>query len=296
MKGKIIRTVLATLIYTTVFAQTDTLPIRNKVVTADSLNIQMIEDQQPSSSDIYNFKPFVDIPLTVTGVGWSIYAFTKIYNKDTSTAAQILALNRNNIASYNRWGTKYYNPDDFTRSNYFFYGSMPLPFLFLLDKKVRKDFFKVTSLYLEAMGITGILYTGSVYVHDKYRPYAYNSNVPLSKRKRGGAKNSFYAGHVALVGTSTFFMAKVYADYHPDSKLKWIFYTGAGLATVATGYYRSRAGEHFLSDILIGIVQGTLTGILVPQLHKNKVIKNPNLSLVPYIGKEKGFALTYKFK
>ena len=73
------------------------------------------------------------------------------------------------------------------------------------------------------MSITGLLYTGSVYITNRYRPYVYSSESTIEQR--GGAKNSFYAGHVALVATSTFFMAKVYGDYHPDSKAKWVFYT-----------------------------------------------------------------------
>ena len=57
------------------------------------------------------------------------------------------------------------------------------------------------------MAVAGLLYTGSVYANDRYRPYAYNSTVDMSERTRGGAKNSFFAGHVPLAGTSTFFMA-----------------------------------------------------------------------------------------
>ena len=130
--------------------------------------------------------------------------------------------------------------------------------------------FKVAFLYLESMAVTGLLYTGSVYLADRYRPYAYNPNAPMSERTRGGAKNSFFAGHVALVGTSTFFIAKVLNDYHPDSKAKWLPFTLASVATGTTAYLRYRGGQHFLSDILIGTTVGTLSGILIPHVHKNK--------------------------
>ena len=173
---------------------------------------------------------------------------------------------------------------------------MSLPFLFLTCKDTRKDFFKLTFLYLEAMSITGLLYTGSVYFTDRFRPYAYSDETPITWRTRGGAKNSFYAGHVALVATSTFFMAKVFADYNPDSKIKWLIYGLAGAATSTMAYWRHRGGFHFPSDILLGITQGTLTGILVPHFHKNKIIKDPNLSLLPYSdGKAHGLTLVYKF-
>jgi membrane-associated phospholipid phosphatase len=146
------------------------------------------------------------------------------------------------------------------------------------------------------MSVTGLLYTGATYLTDRYRPYAYNPSVPMGDRTEGGAKNSFFAGHVALVGTSTFFVAKVFADYHPDSKLKYWFYSGAALATAATGYLRHRGGRHFPSDVLLGTAVGTLSGILIPHFHKNKLFKDPNLSLLPFTGNAHGLALVYKFR
>jgi membrane-associated phospholipid phosphatase len=60
---------------------------------------------------------------------------------------------------------------------------------------------------------------------------------------------------------------------------------------------RHRAGQHFPSDILLGITQGTLTGILVPHFHKNKLIKDPNLSLMPYSdGESNGLSIVYRFR
>lgn len=64
----------------------------------------------------------------------------------------------------------------------------------MLDKEVRKDGLKIAILYLESMSVTGLLYTGSVYLTDRYRPYAYNPNVPLSKRTREELKILFLQG------------------------------------------------------------------------------------------------------
>jgi len=279
------------------YAQNDTLPkiIDTGVQSLDTnFHFQPVAIT-PHNEEVYRIKPWIDVPLTVAGVGWSLYAFTKIYNKDTSTLAQIMALNRNDVSRFNRSAIDQYSQTAFDNSNIFFYGSMPLPLVLLLDKKIRKDALKIGFLYLEAMGITGFLYTGSVYFHDKYRPYAYNSNTPMVRRLRGGAKNSFFAGHVALVGTSTFFIAKVLSDYHPESKMKWLFYTLAAGATGTTGYLRYKSGEHFPTDILLGVGLGTLTGILVPHFHKHK-LKDPNLTIVPTMGSSNGLSLVYKFK
>jgi membrane-associated phospholipid phosphatase len=244
---------------------------------------------------VYRLKPAVDIPLTLATGGFSAWAFTKIYSKESSTLAEIAALNKEDINGFDRWGADVYSEKAATSSDYFFYGAMPMPILLMLDKDIRKDAAKIGFLYLETMSITGLLYTGAVYMKDRYRPYTYNPNAPMDVRTGGGAKNSFFAGHVALVGTSTFFVAKVFGDYHPTSKLKPVLYGIAVVATGGTGYLRHRGGKHFPSDIIIGTAVGTLSGILVPHFHKNKLIKNEALSITPFAGRSNGLSLTYKF-
>lgn len=282
------------------YAQNDS--IQNSVDT-DSLKLKKERAasypsyQNPSDfKRIYKLKPGVDIPVTAVGMGWSLYAFTKIYSKDGSSLEKILSLQKSGINGFDRWAADVYHERAGENSDLFFYGSMPLPLFLLLDKKISRDAAKVGLLYLEAMSVTGLLYTGSTYLTNRYRPYAYNEAAPIGDRTSGGAKNSFFAGHVALVGTSTFFIAKVYSDYHPDSKAKWIFYTGAALATGTTAYLRHRGGRHFPSDILLGTAVGTLSGILVPHFHKNKLFKNEHLSVLPFAGKSNGLAVVYKLK
>jgi len=258
--------------------------------------IQIFTNEKLSENqEVYKLKAASDIPIIAIGTGWSLYAFTKIYSKDKSSEEKIFSLNKNNIPSFDRRGADVYHPKANEIGDPLFYGSMPLPVLLMLDKEVRKDGLKIAILYLESMSVTGLLYTGSVYFSDRYRPYAYNPNVPMSERTRGGAKNSFFAGHVALVGTSTFFIAKVLNDYHPDSKVKWLPFTLAGLATGTTAIMRYRAGEHFLSDIVIGTVVGVLTGILVPHVHKNKNITDRRISFTAsYMGDTPQFGIVYK--
>jgi membrane-associated phospholipid phosphatase len=280
-------------------AQTDSVKVSSNdtLRSADTLIERSSSVKTSERRQVYKLKPSADIPVFAVGAGWSAYAFTKIYSKEHSSEETILSLDVNDINGFDRWAVRPYDEAIDKASYYPFYASTLLPFLFLTGKETSKDFFKLSFLYLETMSITGFLYTGSVYVTNRYRPYAYSSETEMPQRTRGGAKNSFYAGHVALVATSTFFMAKVYSDYHPDSKAKWVFYTIAGAATAATAYMRHAAGQHFPSDILLGITQGTLTGILVPHFHKNKIIKDPNLSIMPYTnGVSSGFALSYKLK
>ncbi len=278
---------------TTMNAQPDSVMQTDADTTAPPATLT--QEKPPYSDEVYKLKAASDIPVIAIGTGWSLYAFTKIYSKDKSNEETILSLNKNDINSFDRHGADVFHPKASDHADMIFYGSMPLPVILMLDKAIRKDAFKIAALYLEAMSITGLLYTGSVYLNDRYRPYAYNPDVPMARRTRGGAKNSFFAGHVALVGTSTFFVAKVWNDYHPHSKARWLPFTLAGLATGTMGYLRYRGGEHFLTDIGIGMVVGTLSGILVPHVHKNKDITDRRLSFTAsYMGDTPQFGIVYK--
>jgi membrane-associated phospholipid phosphatase len=145
------------------------------------------------------------------------------------------------------------------------------------------------------MSFTGLTYSTSQQLNDRLRPFTYNQDLDLNFRTGSGAKNSFYSGHTSLVATSTFFLAKVYSDYHPNSKYKWVLFTTAGIATILTGHLRVRAGQHFPTDVLVGGIMGTAAGILTPHFHKNKLFKNENLSLLPITGEYHGLQLSLKF-
>lgn len=248
--------------------------------------------------EVYQLKPAVDIPLTAAFTAWTIYGFSQVYSKESSSEQEIRNLRRSDINGFDRWGSYVYSEKAADVSDFIFYGSMPLPVLLFIDKDIRQDAAKVSFLYLESMAVTGLLYTGGTYLFDRYRPYTYKPSdgggPNMGDKTDGNAKNSFPAGHVALVANSTFFFAKVFKDYHPDSPLRHYLFGGAALATGVTAYLRHRGGRHFPSDILVGAAIGTLSGILVPHFHKNKLLKNSNLSIMPFTGRSHGLALTYR--
>lgn len=244
--------------------------------------------------DPYKIKGWLDVPVTAAGTAWTLYGFNVIYNRDSVPASEILALDRNKIETFDRSATANYDRNAFNVSNYLFYGSMPLPLIMMFDRNMRRDGVKLMFMYVEAQAITGTVYTIAAMNANRFRPYVYNPNVPIEKRTRGGVRNSFFAGHVALVGTSTFFMAKTWSDYHPGMKGKWILYAVAGGLTATTGIMRVKAGEHFPSDVLVGSILGPAVGILVPYFHKKKI--SQKIVVMPRFSTEgNGFAMLYKF-
>lgn len=251
------------------------------------------EKQHPEH--VYNIKPWIDIPTTLALDVAAALTIRAIDNKDSTPVAKIFALKKTDINSFDRPVANNYSPKSRSTSDYFFYGSMPLPLFLLLDRNIRKDGLRVEMLYLQALGTTGVLYTASASLADRLRPLSYNPDAPIDERRSGNSRNSFFAGHPALVATSTFFMAKVYADYHPNMRHKWILYAAAGSLAATTGYLRIKAGYHFYTDVITGVTVGALVGVLVPQLHKNKLMKNERLTLLPrYQNGNTGFTAFYK--
>ena len=243
----------------------------------------------------YTIKTKVEIPLVAAGAAFDFYNFTRISKKGPSSQAFVEGLKKTDVNWFDRWGIRPYSEKTDNLSYIPFYVSMPLPIIFFtMDKKMRKDFFKLTFLYVEAITITGALYSSAAAYVNRLRPFVYSPATPLDKRTISDSKKSFFAGHVALVATSTFFIARVFADYHPESRFKWLYYSIAGAATVATGYMRQVAGEHFLSDILLGTAVGTLSGLLTPSLHKNKLFKSRRLSIFPFGGNSEGLTVLYR--
>lgn len=263
----------------------------------DSLTVTTTTNEPGNkyADDVYKINYKWEVPLTLALDGFSLYGMSQIYNRDKASEATINALNYNDINSFDRPVWDNYDTKAKDLSDKFFYGSMPLPIILMLDKEIRKDWYKVGLLYLQAMGATGTIYTGSAMIAGRFRPYAYNPAVDMAYRRRGGAHNSFPAGHPALVATSTFFVAKVFSDYHPEFKHKWALYTVAGGASLATGLLRIKAGQHFKTDVITGLAFGTASGILIPHLHKIRNGKFSRINIYPnYENNQTGFSAFYK--
>lgn len=279
--------------------RTDSIPIIPQVSMQASNQTTAVENVRRTtntSSEVYKIRNGIDIPLTAATTAYTLWGFSKIYNREQTPEAVILGLRPENVNSFDRSVTNNRSLKAKDASDKFFYGSMPLPLIFLFDKEMRKDGLKLGLLYLQAVSSFGSLYASSAMIADRFRPYTYNPAVEMGTRRGGGGRNSFFAGHPGMVATVTFFSAKVYADYHPQMRNKWILYTLAGGAAVTTGILRVKAGEHFYSDIMVGIPVGVITGLMVPHLHRNKD-REPSLTVLPtYRSGQPGFHASLKLK
>lgn len=156
-------------------------------------------------------------------------------------------------------------------SDHMLYSSLFLPAVLFLDRDIRHDWAPVLLLYLETQSINTNLYAWGPFgptLVTRYRPAVYYQELSLEDRNFGGMRNSFYSGHVGSTATSTFFTARVLADYHPEWGNKRILLYGlAAVPPALVGYFRIRALRHFPSDVLVGGLVGAGIGLLVPEIH-----------------------------
>ncbi|MBB6611436.1 phosphatase PAP2 family protein [Pontibacter sp. Tf4] len=234
------------------------------------------DDESP-----YRTRFSVDAPVIVAGMGLSAYGLKLMQDKPGFTEEEVLNLSKNDVNGFDRFGAGNYNLDAKKISDFPFYGSFAMPLVMLLNDNVRSKTGQVLVLYVETMAITGALFTMTNGNVERARPLVYNRSVPLDDRMEANAQNSFFAGHTAATAAATFFAAKVFHDFNPDSPARPYVWAAAAVVPATVGYLRLEAGKHFLSDNLIGYTVGAATGILIPQLHKKS--NNTGLSVTPAI-------------
>lgn len=205
-----------------------------------------------------------DLPILFSGVTLFVLAPTIEFHKPTLAP---VSYSSQSVWKPERWVTKLDNSRASKASDILLYTSQVTPALLLISKDTRSDW-RVYAMGAEAIGLTAALTSFTKAITDRKRPYVYNPNTPASDITSDNAVQSFFSGHTAMASVSTFYFARVFADYHPDSKWKPWVWTMATALPLATATMRVVAGRHFPTDVLVGYVVGAGIGYLVPTLHK----------------------------
>ncbi len=234
------------------------------------------------------------------GVGLNVVGVLLIQNKPALTEAELNALSRDDIWGVDRWAAGNYSEKANSDSYIPMFTSFGLPLALLLNENERSHAGQLSVLFVESMATTGALFTLTAGLVHKSRPLVYNTSIPIEDRIGNDEQRSFYAGHTAATASATFFAAKVFHDFNPDSPWKPAVWGVAAAIPATVGYLRIKAGKHFLSDNIIGYVVGAASGIIIPEIHKKK---NKNVDIYPtvnihHLGEEfnsHGLGLSYTF-
>lgn len=256
--------------------------------------------QAQDSAEVYHVKPVYEFPVAAGLLSVSYFGFRALDRTAIMTTDEVLQLNPDNVNAFDRpviynnpaWAAKAQSNADF-----FLNFSILSPVVLALDKKVRRDWLDLVSLYLTTHVVDNAIYFAAAYSVRRPRPYIYNNNIPIEYRVGEAKNNSFFSGHVSFSTTSTFFLVKVLTDYNHIRGWKRLgLYAAAAVPPALVGYYRMRGGKHFRTDVLLGFAVGGVSGIMIPELHK-KWNTSKHVSFSPYFSPsgQSGLCLSYKF-
>ncbi len=217
--------------------------------------------------------------LSFFGAGVLGQVGTLVFSKkiDAFTEEELGLLNSNSINRFDRRAVGFYSLRMQGYSDVLKTSAYVYPLLFLTDKKGRKGFLEIGVLSAESFLLNASITSLVKISAQRTRPLAYNPDVPLDKRKSKSSKFSFYSGHTSAASVLSFFSAKVFSDYYPDSKWKPVVWSAAAVIPAATGYFRVKGGKHFPTDVIVGYLAGALIGVGIPHLHRKKD-KNEKMS------------------
>ena len=140
--------------------------------------------------------------------------------------------------------------------------------LTLADKSMRKDATTIGVMYSQAaminLGLTALVKNAV----KRTRPFAYQQDLSLEERMKVSARQSFWSGHTSQTATMCFLTARLYADYHPNSRWRPLMWASAATIPAVTGIFRMTAGKHFPTDVVAGYVTGAAIGYFIPRLHR----------------------------
>lgn len=144
----------------------------------------------------------------------------------------------------------------------------------LKDKKLKK----ASVLAFSSMLISGVLVQGLKHIIGRTRPYAainqYQFNGPGVPGVKSSTELSFPSGHTA----SAFSVAASIATIYDSKLVKILAYSAATL----TGLSRIHDNKHWMSDVFMGAILGTVTGIFITKRHMN-LRSNSKIQLSPAI-------------
>jgi membrane-associated phospholipid phosphatase len=134
----------------------------------------------------------------------------------------------------------------------------------------------------EAMALTGAMQTVMKFAFRRPRPARYlEVSAPVSTFDQ---ELSFPSGHTALVSAATTALTTTIFLRHPKSKVRFVVLGAGVLLSGLTALSRVESGQHFPTDVLVGMIIGGFAGFAVPYLHRKESPLIPVASWDPSTG------------
>jgi undecaprenyl-diphosphatase len=216
------------------------------------------------SREVYELSPLPDILLGSTALVLNGGALLGKHFRPEVTPPASFELDR--VNSFDRWcALGYSRPADIT-SEALQWTAILAPALLL--SAPRDDWLTIGVMYLESAALAYGAKELAKALAVRYRPYNYFSGRPGDALEDDDFAASFFSGHTTMAFNGAAFVSTVFCAYFADSPWKIPVIAGSFSLAAATGAARILAGQHFLSDVLIGALIGSAAGVVTPLLHR----------------------------
>lgn len=251
---------------------------------------------QSTSYSPYNLDWKKDASALTFGAGLSLTTFIWEHRMEDRSPLEVSMAEFDNVLGLDEKVLDNRSSSAAIASDWVVRGAAVMPLTLLFDSEIRQDAKKIGVLGSEAFLLSyGLTNLAKVSVK-RNRPFVFNPEVPIEEKLSPDSRLSFFSGHTSAASTATFFTAKIWTDYHPDSRWKPVVWTAAATIPAVTGYLRVKAGKHYVSDVMAGYAVGALVGYFVPHFHKMKRGEKRKLRMsTSMIDEVPVFNLKYRF-
>ncbi len=213
--------------------------------------------------------------IILGSAGFFISSSFLLENNQPISIEELNSLKINNINFFDRSATQFYSKDLSVISDILLISSLSLPVFLIFSNPSESDLKTIGLMYLETLSLTFGVTNLTKNLTQRFRPYAYNSNVPLTERQKPDARKSFFSGHTSMAFASAIFFINVFNELNSDKK---IFVTAGSLSLAsAVGLLRFFSGNHYPTDIIAAGIMGSIIGYAITEVHKTK--ENPSILL-----------------
>ncbi len=204
-------------------------------------------------------------------------------NVSPFTRDEVNQLNPQDVNSLDRKTIFNYSESSNTLSEGVLLGTGLASLTLLANKSIRRQWVIMGVMGMEVLMVTYGVASVTKTTVLRTRPYVYNAMVSMDRKQELDARFSFFSQSTAATAGIGFFAAKVFSDTHPHSKWKPLVWTGAIVLPAVTGWAKVDAGEHFITDVLVGYSVGALIGYFVPVMHFKKDNSGVDLKIHPQL-------------
>jgi membrane-associated phospholipid phosphatase len=221
------------------------------------------------------FQLYLEIDLPVLALA-AVFGSARIVKTSPAYCAPLC--DASSLNPIDRLTAGYYKPGWSSASDYGLYGTIAAAAAVLVVDEgpvdALNDAVVVAESALSSTGAASIL----TIAEGRPRPYLYGTTAPLSVRAGSDASLSFISSHTCVTAALAMSMFMTMRRLHPDTKIPAITIAIGGAATIFVAIARVEGGQHFITDVVGGVLVGGAFGTLIPALHGSPVSVVPVVS------------------